>query len=109
MGRSTYATACASATASGTATARRDSLPALLADQVTISGVQTVHESQLGVQWKVEARAGERLTIMSSLGEDQSREMSGLVVRRGTEEDGETNDQERPAELGRPATVAEFV
>jgi hypothetical protein len=41
----TYATACARATASGTATARRDSLPALLADQVTISGVQTGSDS----------------------------------------------------------------
>lgn len=40
----TYATACARDTASGTATARRDSLPALLADQVTISGVQTGYE-----------------------------------------------------------------
>jgi hypothetical protein len=43
----TYATACARATARGTATARRDSLPALLADQVTIKGVQTVTQ-QLG-------------------------------------------------------------
>jgi hypothetical protein len=41
----TYATACARATARGTATARRDSLPALLADQVTISGVQTGSDS----------------------------------------------------------------
>jgi len=41
VGETTYATACAQATARGTATARRDSLPALLADQVTISGVQT--------------------------------------------------------------------
>ena len=46
----TYATACASATARGTATARRDSLPALLADQVTIRGVQTVYDGQLRVQ-----------------------------------------------------------
>ena len=46
-GERTYATACARATARGTATARRDSLPALLADQVTIKGVQTITR-QLG-------------------------------------------------------------
>lgn len=44
--RVTYATAWARATARGTATARRDSLPALLADQVTIKGVQTVFDGQ---------------------------------------------------------------
>jgi hypothetical protein len=46
----TYATAWARATARGTATARRDSLPALLADQVTIRGVQTVYNGQMGVR-----------------------------------------------------------
>jgi hypothetical protein len=46
---------------------------------------------------------------MSSLGKDQSREMSRLVVRGRSEEDGETHDQERPAELGRPAAVTELV
>ena len=49
MRTKTYATACARATARGTATARRDSLPALLADQVTIKGVQTVTQ-KLGRQ-----------------------------------------------------------
>lgn len=46
---------------------------------------------------------------MPSLSKDQSHEMGRFVAGGGSEEDGKADDQEHPAELGRPATVPEFV
>lgn len=100
----TYATACARATARGTATARRDSLPALLADQVTIKGVQT-KKSQVRVR-KADISM---LTVVTGFRKNQSREVGRLVIGWGTKEDCKAYDKEQPAKLSRPAAIPKSI
>lgn len=102
--RHTHETACAQATARGTATALRDSLPALFAAQVTIKGVATVRSAHYLGKWHIG-----KLTIVTSFGQNECSEASGMIGGRYPEVDGESKDLAQPADLGRPTTIADVV
>ena len=95
-------TAWAQATAKGTATALRDSLPALLAAQVTINGVATGHQILSGA-------IVIPLTIVTGLGEDQRSKTCSVVGGGHTKVDGKAEYFTKPADLGWPSAISDMV